>query len=434
MEKKGKQGVDLSTLWYLGIPQNQRSQIWYDLLGAKITEENVKNKIKDEEFFNPNLTTYENIKLLSVKWYNIAFEQIDEDMKIIQLLNNPAKDYKGSIKTILKWFIIWQNIIESRMWYSINFWYIIQRLLSIFISEEKAFWMFVSILIKMKDKLGIENSVMTNRKGMFRIITACLLSQTKHTMPEIFDKFIRIGFSIDFYFYDKMSSLFANWFPSVTLLRLWDLMFYEFSLPISEVESKGLGYIVSTCLYLLNVNREQIFLSTTEEELAWALNNASSVKFDTEEIIADIFKRNSRNFDIGNWFNRKLSGLNRVYSDAASYLDNARNALEEDYDLIFEKTIRENKAVWNLLNSAEENAQLNFQDWDDTTNKWSLSKFKTIFGQKPSDQYEKSNIGGRGGDLEFSIIHLFIYNWFDTENESGYEIGKQIIYLRFYFL
>ena len=124
------------------------------------------------------------------------------------------------------------------------------------------------MMFKIKDKLGIDTSIMLDRKGMFRMLSACLSSHTKEMMPELFAKFTEIGLSVDFFLYDKMSSLFANTFPSDTLLRLWDLIFLEFSSPVDGGISKGLGYIVSTCIYLLSVNEEQIKLATTPEELS----------------------------------------------------------------------------------------------------------------------------------------------------------------------
>jgi hypothetical protein len=86
-------------------------------------------------------------------------------------------------------------------------------------------------------------------------------------MPELFSKFTEIGLSVDFFLYDKISSLFANTFPTNTLFRLWDLIILELSSPVDGGVSKGLGYTVSTCLYLLSINEEQIKLATTPEEL-----------------------------------------------------------------------------------------------------------------------------------------------------------------------
>lgn len=305
-----------------------------------------------------------------------------------------------------------------------NFGYIIQRLLSIF-TEERAFWIFVAIMSKMKDRIGVDDSIMLDRKGMFRLISTCLCSHTKETLPEVFDKFTEIGLSMDFFLYDKMSCLFANCFPSDTLLRLWDLIFLEFSSPAHGGKSKGLGYIVSTCLYLLNVNKEQILMTTTPYQLSIALDNSCSTKFNTEEIIEDIFNKNTHNFVAGNWFARKLASISKVFGDAASYLDNARISLEEDYDLIFEKVMRENKAVWSLVNPYDNMGELTYPDWHDETNSCIIAKFKNCFGKTPSERYSPpAKQGMRGGDLGFVTIYIFIYNCFDIQNIGKPAIGK----------
>ena len=421
--KESWQNSDLWALWRIGISHNLRSRIWYDLLGANIIEDQTRNKLRTEDFYDDSISLYETIKLITLKYNNIAFAQIDEDISIMNVSNTPARDDRGRIKNILKCFVVWEKLCKINIWYSINFWYIIQRLLSIF-TEDRAFWTFLAILSKMKDKLGVDESIMLDRKGMFRLLSTCMLSHTKHTMPEIFEKFTEIGLSIDFFLYDKMSSLFANSFPSNTLLRLWDLIFLEFSSPSSEGKSKGLGYIVSICLYLLNVNKEQIMLATTQDELACALNNSWWVKFETEEIILEIYDRNTKNFVAGNWFSRRLAGISKAFGDAASYLDNARISLEEDYDLIFEKTMRENKAVWSLINPNEGKELYDYIDWWDNSSSNILSRFKKQFGQKPSTQYEESKAGGRGGDLEFSTVYIYLYNCFDTQNIQKFDISK----------
>lgn len=233
------------------------------------------------------------------------------------------------------------------------------------------------MMYKIKDRIGVNDSLMLDRKGMFRLLSACLSSHTKEMMPDLFAKFTELGLSIDFFLYDKMSSLFANAFPSDTLLRLWDLIFLEFSSPVDGGISKGLGYIVSTCLYLLSVNEEQIMLATTPEELSCALENSCSSKYNTEEIIDEIFNKNTHNFVAGNWFARRLASISKTFGDAASYLDNARIALEEDYDLVFEKTMRENKVVWELLNPEDgQKEALEYTDWVNNSPSSILNKFK----------------------------------------------------------
>ena len=236
------QNSDLWALCRIGISHNIRSRIWYDLLGAQIIEDQTRNKLRNDEFYNDTLTLYENLKIITINHNNIAFAQIDEDINVINVSNTPSRDDRGRIKNILKCFVVWQKLWNINIWYSINFAYIIQRLLSIF-TEDRAFWTFVAILVKMKDKLGVEESILLDRKGMFRLLSTWMCSHTKHTMPEIFERFTEIGLSMDFFFYDKMSSLFANSFPSDTLLRLWDLIFLGFSSPASEGNRKDLDIL-----------------------------------------------------------------------------------------------------------------------------------------------------------------------------------------------
>ena len=418
------QNSDIWALCRLGISHNLRSRIWYDLLEVESHKEDTSELLAEDEDYDEYLSAYENMKVMTNKYMNISFAQIDEDMRILDTSNTPSRDEKGKIKNILKWFVVWQHITQQSLWYSINFGFIIQRLLSIF-TEDNAFWVFCAIMSKMKDRIGVDESIMLDRKGMFRMLSACLCSHTKETYPEIHNKCTHVGFSLDFFLYDKMSSLFSNCFASDTLLRLWDLIFLEFSSPTSGDKNKGLGYIISTCLYLINSNREQILLAKTPEQLETALDNSRSVVFNTEEIIEEIYNINTKNFVAGNWFSRRLASVSKVFGDAASYLDNARISLEEDYDLIFEKTMRENRVVWNMLYSDDEDkADLDYIVWNEEENSI-LSRFKQLFGQEPSREHNLNNRNViKNGDLKFSTIYIFVYNCFDVQNIGKPSIGK----------
>jgi hypothetical protein len=418
------QNEDIWSLWKLGISYNLRSRIWYDLLEVYALEEMTHECFKQEDEFNRDISIFSNLKHFTQKYYNIAFVQVDEDMSNFSVSNTPSRDDRGKIKTILKCFIVWQKICKIDLCYSINFGYIIQRLLCIF-TEERTFWIFTALMHKIKDRIGITDSVMLDRKGMFRLISAWLSSHTKEIMPELFSKFTEIGLSVDFFLYDKISSLFANTFPTNTLFRLWDLIILELSSPVDGGVSKGLGYTVSTCLYLLSINEEQIKLATTPEELHWALENSWTAKYNTEEIIEAIFNKNTYNFVAGNWFTRRLASISKTFGDAASYLDNKRISLEEDYDLVFEKTMRENRAIWDLLNDEDGREMLEYPDWYSENSKSILSRFKDVFEQKPSMEYSSKAYGNaKTGNLELSTIYLFFYNMFDAQFKDGSVFGK----------
>lgn len=185
-----------------------------------------------------------------------------------------------------------------------------------------------------------------------------------------------------------------------------------------------MGYIISTCLYLLKVNEKQILISNTPEELSIALHNSCITKFDTEEIISDIYDLNDQNFAAGNWFSRRIESVSKTFGDAASYLDNSRISFEEDLDLVFEKTIRENRAVWGLLNSSGEEDVLDYHDWC-LENSSILPRFKRKFGQTPSTLYTSTERGTpKDGNLEFDDVYIFVYSLFDNQIDINSKIGK----------
>ena len=120
-----------------------------------------------------------------------------------------------------------------------------------------------------------------------------------------------------------------------------------------------------------------------------------------------------------------MASVSKTFGDAASYLDNARISLEEDYDLVFEKTMRENKAIYELLYPEGEEDSLDYNDWIDETSTSIISKFKGAFGQVPSSKYTSADRGNsKAGHLEFSHVYIFIYSCFDVQNIGNMTLGK----------
>lgn len=166
-------------------------------------------------------------------------------------------------------------------------------------------------------------------------------------------------------------------------------------------------------------------LSSSPEELSCALENSCSAKFNTEEIIEAVYTKNTNNFVRGNWFSRRLASISKTFGDAASYLDNKRISLEEDYDLVFEKTMRENRAVWEMMNPQDEKDPIEYPDWYDKSSDSILSKFKRVFEQTPSMEYSNKTSGdSKNGNLDLSTIYVFFYNMFDVETKNNSIIGK----------
>ena len=104
------QNADIWALCRLGISYNLRSRVWYDLLEVNKLEGFTLDCFKQLDEFDKTLTLYENLKLLSLRHYNVAYAQVDEDMNILNVSNTPARDDRGRIKNVLKCFITWQKV------------------------------------------------------------------------------------------------------------------------------------------------------------------------------------------------------------------------------------------------------------------------------------------------------------------------------------
>lgn len=92
--------------------------------------------------------------------------------------------------------------------------------------------------------------------------------------------------------------------------------------------------------------------------------------------------------------------------------------------MVFEKTIRENRAVWELLHPAGEEEPLDYLDWFGEKSSI-LPKFKRKFGQIPSTEFSTAARGDlKNGDLEFRSVFIFVYSLFDNQTDINTKIGK----------
>jgi hypothetical protein len=96
--------------------------------------------------------------------------------------------------------------------------------------------------------------------------------------------------SLEPYFYDQMTSLFANAFPTDTLFRIWDLIFMEFSSPELKGKTQGICFIVAVSMFLIESAKGDILLADTPNELHEALYNISETSLSTEYAIQRILE------------------------------------------------------------------------------------------------------------------------------------------------
>lgn len=132
--------------------------------------------------YNNDLSPYENLKLAVNTLENIAFDQIDEDISVLQKETYSNPEVLGKTKIMLKAFMLLQKIQNKHITYSLNYGLIIQKLLKIF-TEERSFYVFLCILDNLSAYISIQNSVLLDRHGMFRTLLISLLTNLQIDHP-----------------------------------------------------------------------------------------------------------------------------------------------------------------------------------------------------------------------------------------------------------
>ena len=95
---------------------------------------------------------------------------------------------------------------------------------------EEAFWIIVGLIKIYPRCLTIEKSILTEECESvmrYEIITFKAIIQTY--MSDVYEKFDAVGLPLEWVIYHPITSLYANYFPSNIVLRLWDIIFLMLS-------------------------------------------------------------------------------------------------------------------------------------------------------------------------------------------------------------
>ena len=87
-------------------------------------------------------------------------------------------------------------------------------------------------------------------------------------LPEVSNKLHEYGFPIEFLVYKCMTSFYTNYFTSDMVLRLWDIIIFNFSSGGSNEERKrGLWWILSPAFLVLEEKKTFIEKTTPVSQI-----------------------------------------------------------------------------------------------------------------------------------------------------------------------
>ena len=105
-------------------------------------------------------------------------------------------------------------------------------------------------------------------------------------LPEVFNKLHEYGFPIEFLVYKCMTSFYTNYFTSDMVLRLWDIIIFNFSSGGSKEERKrGLWWILAPAFLVLEEKKAFIEKTTSVSQIIQEFKSGPALIFDPDEFI-----------------------------------------------------------------------------------------------------------------------------------------------------
>ena len=178
----------------------------------------------------------------------LAFKQIDEDVEKFSFANDYFEDTdyqsevvmvqrseKNQLRTILRALILWSRRLKINdedccITYGDGFIRIIQRLITITESEEDCFWILTGLIRSFPRPFAIRSSVLdSDIDSCMRYELTTFKAMLEKYLPAVHNKLQEYGFPVEFMVYKCMTSFYANYFTSEMVLRLWDIIIFNFS-------------------------------------------------------------------------------------------------------------------------------------------------------------------------------------------------------------
>jgi hypothetical protein len=151
---------------------------------------------------------------------------------------------------------------------------------------EEAFWILVGMIRMYPRCFTIKESILTaDCSSMMRYEIITFKALVEQNLPEVWHKLKKIGLPIEQIINQPIMSLYANFFSTGCVLRLWDLIFLSFSSHDHEKRKQGLWYIMAPAYLIISEVKEKILKANTSREIITAFQSGSSLYFNANDFI-----------------------------------------------------------------------------------------------------------------------------------------------------
>jgi len=257
-----------------GIPAKHRAQVWMDVSGASLKMKQQPGLYQKTLATEPNLDT-----LTETQRKNL--QQLEPQIELDTKRTFPENIYFNNCSTDDDKKLELSNVLKAAgrlhpdVGYSQGFNYIVGMLLLVTKDEEKAFWLFMTLL---DDILPYYHNNTMNEIAVEFQVLGQLVSERVPDVGSVIDH------ERDFNPYGVITMkwfvcLFVDILPIETLLRVWDCMFYE-----------GSKIIMRTALYLMMLRGKHV-VEQVEKARQRSVKNPLSMQQSYMEQISKAFRK-----------------------------------------------------------------------------------------------------------------------------------------------
>lgn len=207
------------------------------------------------------------------------------------------------MRTLMRVLILWsknRSLSDNRaicLTYSTGFLDFVQRMISITQSEQDCFDILSGIVRFFPRPFSVSESVLLGAgDSVMRYEMTAFKAMVQQNLPKIYKKLKSMGLALEMLVYYQIESFYATYFVSEIVLRLWDIIIFNFSSGDKDERKRGLWWLLAPAFFVLQESESDILEAKSCEEVIQVFSDGGSISYDTDmffrrlkELIKKIF-------------------------------------------------------------------------------------------------------------------------------------------------
>jgi len=229
-------------------------------------------------------------------------------------------------------------------------------------SEEDCFWILTGIIRSFPRPFAVMGSVLNSDcDSVMRYEMTAFKAMLQQNLPAVHEKLKDYGLPVEFLVYKCLTSFYASYFHSEVVLRLWDIIIFNFCAADKAERKRGLWWLLSPAYFVLREKERNILKAKSCTEIINEFESGGALTYDPDAFIAEIKKINIKIFVEGeiktskqggwglNFFSKQKEYIKSIENANAYDFEEQRRRYQEQLKQIFEIVQIENATVAELM-------------------------------------------------------------------------------------